>query len=95
MLTLAKGISKYEIRPPNGENYWDLIKRIKSFLKEILNKKEKISNQLLLKWHKEIFKETKQDIAGKFRNYLVRVGSYIAPHWKEIKPTMEKIIEKC
>jgi len=38
----AKGISKYEIRPPNGENYWDLIKRVKSFLKEISNKKETI-----------------------------------------------------
>lgn len=32
---LAKGISKYEIRPPDGENFWDLINRIKSFLEEI------------------------------------------------------------
>ena len=32
---LVKGISKYEIRPPNGENFWDLIDRMKSFLDEI------------------------------------------------------------
>ena len=60
---------------------------------EVLKKKEKISNGLLLKWHKEIFGETKPDIAGKYRNYLVRIGPYIAPHWKEIKNTMNQIIE--
>ncbi len=60
---------------------------------EMLKKKEKISNKLLLKWHKEIFGETKSDIAGKYRNYLVRVGPYIAPPWKKVKPTMNKIIE--
>lgn len=30
-----KGTSKYEIRPPQGENYWDLINRVKSFLEDI------------------------------------------------------------
>ncbi len=60
---------------------------------EILNKKEKITNKLLLKWHKEIFGETKSDIAGKYRDYLVRVSPYVAPSWKEIKSTMNQIIE--
>lgn len=32
---LAKGKSKYEIRPPNGENYWDFISRVRSFLTDI------------------------------------------------------------
>ncbi len=64
----------------------------KVFLR-MLEKKENISHELLLKWHKDIFGETKSDIAGKYRNYLVRVGSYIAPHWNEIKPVMDKIIE--
>lgn len=59
----------------------------------MLKNKEKITNKLLLKWHKEIFGETKLDIAGKYRNYLVRVGPYVAPHWKEIKPVMNQIIE--
>src|SRR3989344_3952701 len=61
--------------------------------KDLYKKKEKVSHELLLEWHKEIFGETKPDIAGKYRNYLVRVGSYIAPHWNEIKPTMSQIIE--
>lgn len=60
---------------------------------DMLKKKEKITNKLLLKWHKEIFGETKSDIAGEYRNYLVRVGPYVAPHWKEIKSTMNQIIE--
>lgn len=32
---IAKGKTKYEIRPPNGENIWDFINRAKSFLDEI------------------------------------------------------------
>ena len=60
---------------------------------DLLKKKEKITNKLLLKWHKEIFGETKSDIAGKYRDYSVRVGSYVAPPWKEIKFTMNQIIE--
>ncbi len=59
----------------------------------MLKKKEKISNKLLLRWHKEIFGETKPDIAGKYRNYLVRIGPYVAPHWKEVKSTMNQITE--
>ncbi len=57
---------------------------------EILNKKEKFNNSLILKWHKELFQETKSDIAGKFRDYLVRVGSYLAPDWQEVKQLMNK-----
>jgi Fic family protein len=59
---------------------------------EMLDKKEKITNVLLLRWHKEIFSETKPDLAGKFREYLVRVGSYIAPDWQNVKDLMKKLI---
>ena len=64
----------------------------KLFLK-LLDKKEGISNSLLLKWHKEIFGETKQDISGKYRDYLVRVGDYIAPDWQDVKGLMNKLVE--
>ena len=33
------------------------------------------------------------DISGKYRNYLVRVGPYVAPHWDEIKDTLSQIIK--
>ncbi len=59
---------------------------------EMLKKKEKITNNFLSEWHKEIFGETKPDIAGKFREYLVRVGPYLPPDWQNIKPLMNKLI---
>ena len=51
----------------------------------MLDSKELPSESLLLKWHRDLFGETKKDIAGKFREYPVRVGSYRAPDWKSIK----------
>mgnify|MGYP001568359958 FL=1 len=51
---------------------------------EMLDKKEKISNELTLRWHKEIFKETKQDIAGRYRDYLVRIADHLAPDWQDV-----------
>jgi len=56
---------------------------------DTLNKKQKISKQLLLEWHKRIFGETKKDIAGKYRDYLVRVGDYVAPDWQDIEKMMK------
>ena len=55
---------------------------------QMLKKEEKITNELLLKWHKEIFSETKPEIAGKFRDYLVRVGPHLAPDWQDIDSLM-------
>lgn len=60
---------------------------------EMLKPTEKISKKLLLKWHKDIFGETKPDIAGRFRNYLVRVGIYIAPDWQDLEKLMEQLIK--
>lgn len=50
----------------------------------ILNTKQDLSVKNILQWHKEIFSDTKPDIAGKFRNYLVRVGNYRAPDWQDL-----------
>jgi Fic family protein len=52
-----------------------------------------MSNELLLKWHKEIFEGTKPDIAGKFRKYLVRVGAYVAPDWHDITRLMSQLMK--
>ncbi len=51
---------------------------------EMLEKKEKVSDELMLKWHQEIFDESKNDISGKYRDYLVRVGPYLAPDWQDV-----------
>ncbi|AJF62282.1 MAG: hypothetical protein QT11_C0001G0125 [archaeon GW2011_AR20] len=60
---------------------------------EMLKKKESITNDLLLKWHKNIFGETKKEIAGKYREYLVRVGDYIAPDWQDVKNLMSNLVK--
>ena len=59
---------------------------------EMLEKKERVANEALLRWHKEIFYETKADIAGRYRDYLVRVGYYQAPDWQEVKKMMNELI---
>ena len=59
---------------------------------QMLKKDEKITNELLLQWHKNIFENVKPDIAGKYRDYLVRVGSYLAPDWQEVKKMMSELI---
>ena len=62
----------------------------KIFLK-MLEKNNKINDKSLLKWHTDIFGETKDDIAGKYRDYLVRVGDYVAPDWQDIKSLMKSL----
>jgi len=64
------------------------------FLK-MLEKKEEISEELILKWHKEIFGETKPDLAGKYRDYLIRIGDYVAPDWQDVPKLMADFIKGC
>ena len=61
------------------------------FLK-MLKEKEKITNALLLRWHAAIFGETKPDLAGKFRDYGVHVGTYRAPEWQDVTKLMNALI---
>lgn len=59
----------------------------------MLRKKENITRRLLLNWHGEIFKETKPDISGTFRDYLVRVGEYRAPDWQDVEKLIKDLID--
>ena len=59
---------------------------------QMLKNQENLSEQLLLKWHENIFRETKPDIAGQFRNYQVRVGLYIAPDWKKVEKLIKQLV---
>src|SRR3989344_1836016 len=60
---------------------------------QMLKEKEKITNEMILKWHKDIFEQTKPDLAGRYREYLVRVGSYLAPDWQEVEKLMNEFIK--
>jgi Fic family protein len=59
---------------------------------QMLKKDEELSETLLMTWHEQIFKDTKPDIAGKFRNYAVRVGPYLAPDYHKIGTLMQQLI---
>ncbi|MBI2145555.1 Fic family protein [Candidatus Woesearchaeota archaeon] len=58
---------------------------------DVFNAKKDINPDMLLQWHLGVFKDTKPDIAGKFREYPVRVGSYIAPDWQDLPHLMKEL----
>ena len=59
---------------------------------EMLSLNQPMTNDLLLQWHQSLFGETKPDIAGHFRDYLVRVGDYVAPDWQDVEKLMAEFI---
>ena len=58
---------------------------------EMLEKREALTIRTFLEWHKEIFAETKPDIAGKFRTYLVTIAGHIPPDWRKVRREMKNI----
>jgi len=52
-------------------------------------KAKALNLKVILDWHKELFMQTKPDVAGNIREYLVRVGKYVAPDWQDL-PKMLK-----
>ncbi len=88
----AREIIEYKIAP--HKPLYD-IKEAEShaavFIK-MLDRKIPISIPFILYWHKEVFGETKHDIAGVFRRYHVRVGDYVAPDWQEVGKLMKQFI---
>ena len=83
-LSETEDIVKYKISPHKPlADVKETINHSKVFLSAISEKSD-LSVNLILAWHKELFFETKQDIAGKLRDYLVRVGTYVAPDWQDL-----------
>ena len=80
----TEGIIRRKIAPNKPiRDVQETINHSKVFFKALNDKKE-ISSGKLLEWHKEIFFDTKPDIAGKLRDYLVKVGDYTAPDWQDL-----------
>ncbi len=59
---------------------------------EMLEKREALTTRTFLEWHKEIFAETKPDIAGKFRTYLVTIAGHIPPDWRKINSLVKTLL---
>ena len=70
----------------------ETINHSKVFL-EVFNEKRQLSNEMLLEWHKEVFNDSKPDIAGVFREYNVRIGNYRAPDWQDVKNLMKELVD--
>lgn len=58
----------------------------------VLQEKKELSESLLVQWHQDLFQQTKPDIAGKYREYLVCVGSYRAPDWQDVPSLMKRLL---
>ncbi|MBI3051619.1 Fic family protein [Candidatus Woesearchaeota archaeon] len=56
----------------------------------VFKEKKQLSEKVILDWHYSLFRETKPDIAGKVREYLVRVGDYVAPDWQDIPKLLKE-----
>ncbi|MBI4918477.1 Fic family protein [archaeon] len=89
----TEDILKRKIAPNRSiRDIQETINHSKVFFK-ILNEKEELNLKTILSWHKEIFDQTKPDIAGILREYLVRVGSYLAPDWQDLKKLMKEFFD--
>ncbi len=60
---------------------------------KILKNPQPTTNETILEWHKVLFSDTKPDIAGRYRDYLVRVGPYLAPDWQDVKRLMKEFLQ--
>ncbi len=59
----------------------------------IIKNPQPIESETILKWHKELFNDTKPDMAARYRDYLVRVGPYLAPDWQDVKRLMNELLQ--
>ncbi len=55
--------------------------------------KKPLTKELILQWHRELFKQAKPSIAGKFRKTNVRVAGYKAAHHLDVPYLMDEFLE--
>jgi Fic family protein len=71
----VKDLYEQDITPKN-KNLKDTTetKNHLELINKLLDNKQEINNKNILKWHKELFINSKEDIAGKIRNYNVKIS---------------------
>jgi len=70
----------------------ETLKHSELFFK-IIKKPQPIANETILQWHKVLFSDSKPDMAGRYRDYLVRVGPYLAPDWQDVRRLMNEFLQ--
>jgi Fic family protein len=63
-------------------------------LERLIAARERVSLSNLLSWHKDLFSQTKPDIAGRLRTYEVRIGSskHKPPPSEQVEPMLRALI---
>lgn len=59
----------------------------------MINTTKPLTLSLLKHWHKEIFSQSKPDLAGKYRDVNVRVAGFKAPHFMDIGYLLEEFLQ--
>lgn len=65
-----------------------------ALVRQLIRKPEPIDLSRLLNWHKELFSETKPDIAGRLRDFDVRIrgSQHVPPSALEVRPMLLELI---
>ncbi|MBU0980997.1 MAG: Fic family protein [Nanoarchaeota archaeon] len=69
------------------------INHAKIFSDIIDNEYHDLSLKNVMEWHKQIFRESKPEIAGKVRDYLVRVGDHLCPDWQDVPRLLKEFLQ--
>jgi Fic family protein len=89
---LTRGIS------PPSKPYRDVVESQKhaSLVRRLMTRPEPLELAHLLKWHKELFAETKPDIAGRVRDFEVRITNsrHVPPPAVEVRPMLIELLRR-
>ena len=89
---LTRGVS------PASRPYQDVVESQKHaiLLRRLMTEPEPIDIAHILKWHKELFSETKPDIAGRIRDYGVRIANsrHLPPPALEVRPMLIELVRR-
>ena len=89
---LTRGIS------PNSKPVQEVIEARKhaALVRRLMVRPDPLDFPHVLWWHKELFGETKPDIAGQIRDFEVRIGNsrYIPPPPLEVRPMLIELLRR-
>jgi len=89
-MLLERGIT------PASKPFRDILETQKhaTLFRRLIDTPEPVDLAHLLRWHKELFGETKPDIAGRLRDFEVRISGskHIPPSALEVRPLMTELL---
>jgi len=87
----TREIIEHKIAPHKPLNDIKETERHAELFTKIVTEEIQLTQKVLLKWHRSLFRETKPDMAGTIRDYGVRVGPYVAPDWQDLDKLLKEL----